>query len=199
MATSREKVERRRQFYRSYEAQALKHRSFFTQISDDLTNAFGSGLFLLINIIWFAIWITVNLGLVEGIPIFDPFPFGLLTMVVSLEAIILAIIILVSQNRQSYISSIREELHMQINLIAEEEITKTLQLLAEIRAKLGITSKDPQLEEMLERINTSYIERSIVEQIEKANTPITKIITSRLKKDFPDILDPFKIEQKSQT
>jgi uncharacterized membrane protein len=109
-------------------------------------------------------------------------------MVVSLEAIILAIVILVSQNRQSYITSIREELHMQINLIAEEEITKTLKVLAEIRKKMGISEKDQELEDMLERINTSYIERSLIEQIEKANTPLMKRFKDKLTSDFPDIL-----------
>lgn len=193
MANSHGRTERRRQFYRSFEAQALKQRSFFTQISDDLTSIFGSGTFLVLNAVWFTIWIAVNMDLIKGIAPFDPFPFGLLTMVVSLEAIILAIIILVSQNRQSYISSVREELHMQVNLIAEEEITKTLKLLAEIRKKLGIAEKDPELEEMLERINTSYIERSLIEQIERANTPLMKRLKDKLTSEFPDILDPLKI------
>ena len=183
------RVERRRQFYRSFEAQALRHRSFFTQIADDLTNIFGSTLFLNINIIVFIAWIAINIGLIPDIPVFDPFPFGLLTMALSIEAIILAIIILVSQNRQSYISTVREELHLQVNLIAEEEVTKVLKLLAEIRKKMGIEEKDPELDEMLERINTSYIERSLVEQMEKANTSWAKRLTEKLKTDFPDILN----------
>jgi len=184
-----ERVERRRQFYRSFEAQALRHRSFFTQIADDLTNIFGSTLFLNLNVILFVTWITINMGLLPDIKPFDPFPFGLLTMVVSLEAIILSIVILVSQNRQSYVTSVREELHLQINLIAEEEITKALKLLAEIRNKMGIVEKDPELDEMLERINTSYIERSLVEQMERANNSMAKRLTSKLKSDFPDILN----------
>lgn len=188
-----ERVERRRQFYRSFEAQALKHRSFFTRISDDLNNAFGSTTFLLINVILFVIWLVINLGFIPGIKPFDPFPFGLLTMALSIEAIILAIFILVSQNRQSYVSSLREELHLQINLIAEEEITKALKLLGEIRTKLGIDEKDPELEEMIRRINTGYIERTLVEQIQKASTPFTARWVDRLKKDFPDILDPLGI------
>lgn len=188
-----ERVERRRQFYRSFEAQALKQRSFFTQISDDLNNAFGSTTFLIINILCFVVWILVNLGFIPGIEPFDPFPFGLMTMVLSIEAIILAIFILVSQNRQSYVTSLREELHLQINLIAEEEITKTLKLLGEIREKLGIKEKDPELEEMLRRINTGYIERSLINQIQKANTTFTTKLVERLKNEFPDILDPLKI------
>lgn len=188
--THDQRAERRRQFYRSFEAQALRHRSFFTQIADDLTATFGSTTFLILNMGFFIVWIVLNMEVIPDIPPFDPFPFGLLTMVVSLEAIILAVIILVSQNRQSYVSGLREELHLQINLIAEEEITKALKLLAEIRKKMGIEEKDPELDEMLERINTSYIERSLIEQIERANNTLARRITEKLKTDFPDILLP---------
>lgn len=182
-----EKVERRRQFYRSFEAQALRQRSFIMRFADDLNNAFSSVPFLIANVVWFAVWVAINVGLAPGVEPFDPFPFGLLTMIVSLEAIVLAIVILVSQNRQAYVTSVREELHMQVNLIAEEEITKALKMLAEIREKLGVREDDPELSEMLERINTSYIERSLVSQIEKANAPFAKKIAARLKLEFPDL------------
>lgn len=190
-----ERVERRRQLYRSFEAQALKNRSFFTRISDDLNNAFGSITFLLVNASWFFLWVVINLGLVPDVKPFDPFPFGLLTMVVSLEAIILSIFILVSQNRQSYVSSMREELHLQVNLIAEEEVTKALSILAEIREHMGIKEKDPELDEMLRRINTGYIERRLQDQMHKANISLTGKLVERIKKDTPDILDPLKINR----
>lgn len=188
-----EKVERRRQFYRSFEVQALQQRSFFTRTADDLSNAFGSISFLLLNVAFFTYWVVINTGLVPGVEIFDPFPFGLLTMIVSLEAIFLSIIILVSQNRTNYVDTLREELHLQINLIAEEEITKTLKLLAEIRSKLGISEEDPELDEMIKRTNTSYIERSLINQIQKANANMATRFVDKLKKDFPEILDPLKI------
>lgn len=187
MDVHRERIERRRQFYRSYEAQALRHRSFFTQIADDLTAAFGSTTFLILNVVFFTGWVLVNIDWIPGVAAFDPFPFGLLTMVVSLEAIILSIVILVSQNRQSYVSSLREELHLQVNLIAEEEITKVLKILAEMREKMNINEDDPELNEMVERLNTSYIERSLVEQIEKANTTLAKRITVKLKSELPEL------------
>ncbi len=189
MATLRERAERRRQFYRSFEASALRHRSFFTRVSDDINNAFGSLTFLILNILFYAFWIAFNTNQIPELTPIDPFPFNFLTMSVSLEAIVLAIFILVSQNRQSYVTSLREELHMQVNLIAEEEITKVLKVLAEIRQKLGINEVDPELEAMLQRINTSYIERSLIEQIKKANQPLAKTLIKKLGKEFPDILN----------
>lgn len=177
-------TERRRQFFKSFEAKSLRSRSLLTQISDDLTEIFGSTGFLILNIFLFVVWISANLGWLPEVPIFDPYPFGLLTMIVSLEAIFLAIFILVSQNRSSYVNSIREEVHLRVNLIAEEEITKILEVLAELRQKMGIKENDPQLEEMLKRIDTNYIERSILTQIGRAKPSLAK----KLAEEFPELL-----------
>lgn len=192
----RSNSETRRQFFKSFEAKSLRSRSFLTQVADDLTAVCGSTPFLIFHIILFASWVAVNTEQIPGTIAFDPFPFGLLTMVVSLEAIFLSIFVLVSQNRSSYISSLREEVHLKVNLIAEEEITKVLEVLADMRKEMGIKKKDPQLEEMLNRIDTNYIERSIIEQMERASKPISE----QLKAEFPNLLlypvkKPFEIVQ----
>ena len=185
-------IERRRQFFKSFEAKSLKSRSILTQFSDDLTSIFGSPVFLLLNFVFFIFWITANMGILPNIPVFDPFPYGLLTMIVSLEAIFLSIFVLVSQNHSSYISSLREEVHLRVDLIAEEEITKVLEVLAEIRREMGIKIKDAELEKMLKRIDANHIERSIMEQMSKASTPLAKKLTE----EFPDILSkPIEIIQ----
>src|SRR3989338_4653012 len=131
-------TERRRMFFKSFEAKYLRSRSVLTQISDDLTEVCGSTPFLIFHIILFLGWITLNTNIIPGTIPFDPFPFGLLTMVVSLEAIFLSIFILVSQNRSSLVNTLREEVHLRVNLIAEEEITKILEVLADIRKEVGI-------------------------------------------------------------
>ncbi len=174
------RTERRRQFFKSFEARSLRSRSFLTQVADDLTNICGSTPFLLFHVVFFASWVAINIGLIPQIAPFDPYPFGFLTMVVSLEAIFLSIFVLVSQNRSSYISTIRDEVHLGVNAIAEEEITKILEVLAEIRKELGIKKPDPQLEKMLERIDTGYIERSIMEQMGRANKSLVEKMLSEL-------------------
>ena len=180
-----ESTERKRQFFRSFEAKSLRSRSLLTQIADDLTAICGSTAFLFLHIFFFAFWILVNTGRVPNIKPFDPYPFGFLTMVVSLEAIFLALFILVSQNRSSFINTIRDEVHLRVNLIAEEEITKVLHLLAEIRKEMGVKKLDPELEEMLQRLDTNHIERSIIEQIERSNKPLME----QLVKEFPELLE----------
>lgn len=180
----RSNSERRRQFFRSFEAKSLRSRSLLTQIADDLTSICGSTPFLIFHIFIFLSWVILNTNVLPGAIPFDPFPFGLLTMVVSLEAIFLSIFVLVSQNRSSYINSLREEVHLRVNLIAEEEITKVLEVLAELRKEMGIKKQDPELEEMLKRIDTNYIEKSVVEQMSRANKPLGE----QLAKDFPELL-----------
>jgi len=78
--------------------------------------------------------------------------------------------------------------NLRVNLIAEEEITKILEVLAEMRKEMGIKKEDPELKEMIERIDTDYIERSVMEQMTRANKPLTE----QIKKEFtPEIIKNF--------
>ena len=79
---------------------ALEARSLEERISDGITDFSGRMVFLYVHAVWFTVWIAVNLG-VFGLKPFDPYPFGLLTMIVSLEAIFLATFVLISQNRMA--------------------------------------------------------------------------------------------------
>ncbi|MFL5320432.1 MAG: DUF1003 domain-containing protein [Myxococcaceae bacterium] len=91
----------------------------------DLLAAFsGSITFLVVHIIWFAIWVSVNTGMLPLLPPFDPFPFGLLTMVVSLEAIFLSCFVLISQNRQAAKEKFRSDVEYEANIRAGLEVTQ---------------------------------------------------------------------------
>ncbi len=94
-------------------------RSLLVRVTDWIANFSGSMTFLFINAGWFATWIYLN---VSGKASFDPYPFGFLTMVVSLEAIILSILVLLSQNRQAAKDHIRDDIEYEINVKAELEI-----------------------------------------------------------------------------
>lgn len=172
-----DKISRRRRIIRSFEAKALGHRKFTEKIADQVTSIFGSFTFGVLHVYWFALWVVLNTGLIVWVAPFDPFPFGLLTMIVSLEAIFLSILVLLSQNRAGQVASLREELHLQVDLIAEEEITKVLEILSEIRTKVGIKGEDQELTRMLQRIDTSYIESSLQRQVDAGSTNILKAIT----------------------
>ncbi len=118
--------------------------------------------------IFFAAWICLNSSFIPGFKAFDPFPYGLLTMAVSLEAIVLSIFVLVSQNRAAQTATLRDELNLRINLIAEREITKILEILTDMKKKMKITGDDEVLDQMLKDVNATDLEQVILQQIERA-------------------------------
>src|SRR6185369_30118 len=97
------------------------HSTALLRIADWIAWFSGSMAFLILNGGWFVIWIAIN-TLPLGLPHFDPFPFGLLTMIVSLEAIFLSCFVLISQNRQAQKDKVRADIEYEVNIKAELEI-----------------------------------------------------------------------------
>ena len=118
-------------------AKAMRERSLQDSIADAITAFSGRMEFVYFHVAWFAIWILLNTGRF-GVRAFDPFPYGLLTMIVSLEAIFLSTFVLISQNRSTEETERRADLDMHIGLLTEHELTRALQMLDAVQAKLGI-------------------------------------------------------------
>ena len=151
---------------KSVKGRADEKRKLSERIADALTRGFGSMAFLILNVVWFVVWIVINVGLIPGIEPFDPFPFGFLTMVVSLEAIALAIIVLMSQNRAAKIADLREEVDLEIDRMAEAELTKLLQLVSRLAEKQGIDlSRDHELREMVQPADHGKIEAALQQEV----------------------------------
>jgi len=125
-----------------------RRKSRQDRIADAITIFSGSMPFAYLHVVWFGLWVIVNLGWL-GIKPFDPFPFGLLTMIVSLEAIFLATFVLVSQNRMTLAAEERATLDLQINLLSEYEITRLLTLVDAMADRMGIKEAlDPEMDEL---------------------------------------------------
>ena len=105
---------------RNAQAEIEDQRTLLEKVTDWIADFSGSMTFLLLNAGWFALWIWFNTR--KGGNPFDPYPFGFLTMVVSLEAIILSILVLLAQNRQAAKDHIRDDIEYEINVKAELEI-----------------------------------------------------------------------------
>src|SRR5688572_12785207 len=154
---------------RALKARHAAERSPLDSAADGLTRVASSGYFLAAHVLWFTTWILWNTGLHPGFEPFDPFPFGLLTMIVSLEAIFLSIFVLMAQRRESSIAELREEITLHVLLRAEEEVTKTLQLVCGLYPRLGHKlAEDPELAEMMRPIDPDAIEQLLTSQIEGA-------------------------------
>jgi uncharacterized membrane protein len=117
-----------------------KQVSLGHRIADVIADFSGSLVFLNMNILLFATWIIINQ---PGSPLrFDPFPFSFLTMIVSLEAIMLTIFVLISQNRQASRDRIKADLDYQVNLKAELEIALILKQLTELQRRIEMLQQD---------------------------------------------------------
>ena len=125
------------------ETQQVEARTLTERVAGTVTRAAGTATFALAHLAWFLAWIVLNSGLVRRVRPFDPFPFNLLTMVVSLEAIFLSIWILISQNQMSRRADHREHLNLQVNILAEQEATATLRIVRRVAERLGLEIAEP--------------------------------------------------------
>ncbi|MGH2593263.1 MAG: DUF1003 domain-containing protein [Anaerolineae bacterium] len=110
--------------------------SFGDRLADRLTAGIGAMKFVYVNAAWFGVWIVVNTGLIPRVIPFDEFPFGLLTMIVSLEAIFLSLFVLISQNRSDAKDRLRSELDYRVNVKAELEIGQLHDKVDDVREEL---------------------------------------------------------------
>ena len=121
------------------EEDALSNRTRTERASDAVTKFAGSFVFLLLHIFFVGAWIFLNLGFVPGLKPFDPFPFGVLSVVVSSEAVFLTIFVLISQNRMARQAEKRAHLDLQVGMLAEQELTTLLQMQQKICQHLGVS------------------------------------------------------------
>ena len=112
-------------------------RNLQDRAADTITAFSGNLIFIYLHVAWFSSWVLLNTGRF-GVHPFDPFPYGLLTMVVSLEAIFLSALVLITQNRLTDEMERRADLDLHIGLLTEHELTRVLQMLDAIQEKLGI-------------------------------------------------------------
>ena len=132
----------------SLEQQFLNRRGPVDRLVDKVADFTGTLTFVAIHFAIFAMWLATNLGFLANLPRFDPYPFTLLSTVVSCEAVLLSTFVLMKQNRMAMRADERDHLHLQINLLAEKEITKMLQTLTVMCDHLGIKTDDLQIREL---------------------------------------------------
>lgn len=142
---------------------ARVQRSRGEHVAQVIASWCGSTTFVWANVAFFALWIGINL--VPGLPHPDPFPFTFLTLMVSLEAILLSAFILISQNQEARLAERRNALDLQINLLTEQENTKALQLLVQIARRLDVDVKDDGSLAALEQATRP---EKLAEQIDRA-------------------------------
>jgi len=154
---------------KAWERESLLSRSRAEQITDWIAGTGAGGPVLVLHVLWFGLWVSANLGWIPGVTPFDRFPFPFLTMAVSLEAIFLAWFVLASQNRLARQSDKRTHLNLQIDLLAEREMTAVLQLLQDIARHLNV-STTVTLEQLRDLAKKTDL-RSLTDRMEEITEP----------------------------
>ncbi len=149
------------------EQEAEERRSTSEKIADAIAGFVGSMRFVYLHMLWFLIWLPINLGWIPFIKAFDPYPFALLCMIVSLEGVVLSTFVLIKQNRMSQRADNRSHLDLQVNLLGEKETTKVIQMLERMSRKMGIDQDviDPEVTELGQVTAVENLARSLEEQL----------------------------------
>ena len=128
------------------EHEALLRRSPTERVSDAIAKFIGSTAFLLLQLLLVLTWSAINLRVLPGVRAFDPFPFGILALVISSESVLLTIFVLISQNRMTRQAERRAHLDLQVGMLAEQELTAVLQMQHKICQRLGINVESEKQE-----------------------------------------------------
>lgn len=133
------------------QSHATERRSWIERIGDGVASFAARESTVILHAVWFVVWVLLNARIVPRLRPFDPFPFTLLTTVVSLEAIFLTLFVLASQNRMTLEADRRAQLDLQVNLLAEQEMTLVLQMLREVcdRFELRQTTSSRMFRELV--------------------------------------------------
>ena len=145
-------------------------------MTDVVSAAVSSTGFILFHIAWFTSWIAFN---VVASRRFDPFPFNLLTLMVSLEAIVLTGFVLMSQNRMTHLADRRAHLDLQVNLLAEQELTAILKVVCLVAERTGVTVKgDPHLAKLLARTDVKVLAEALTREMATVDAPLPSTASS---------------------
>src|ERR1700687_5263339 len=129
------------------EQDALDKRTPVDRVIAAVTRVAGSTTFIVVHAVWFTIWIALNTTRYA----FDAYPFSLLNLVVALEAVFLTSVVLMTQNQMARLTDRRAQLDLQVNLLAEQELTAMLHMLHGLCAHAGVkvTIRDERVQQLL--------------------------------------------------
>lgn len=145
------------------------------RLSEAIGSFAGTNTFIVLHLVVVFLWVLVNSRPVEGIPAFDPYPFVFLGVLLALEAVLLTACVLIHQNRMSLKADRRSHLNLQIDLLAEKEVTKVIQLLQRMSRQMGIEEQvsDRETRQLGQDTEVEDVARDLKENLENENSTST--------------------------
>jgi uncharacterized membrane protein len=149
------------------EEEALERRSSAERFADAVGVFAGSLLFVVLHLVLVIAWLLVNSGKIHGARPFDPYPFSLLGVIVAVEAVILSSFILMRQNRMMRRGERRDHLNLQVDLLAEKEITKVLQMVRAICGQMGLQNimADKEIGELSQTTSIESLSQTLEDRL----------------------------------
>ena len=149
------------------EEEALERRSSAERFADAVGVFAGSLLFVVLHLVLVIAWLLVNSGKIHGARPFDPYPFSLLGVIVAVEAVILSSFILMRQNRMMRRGERRDHLNLQVDLLAEKEITKLLQMVRAICGQMGLQNimADKEIGELSQTTSIESLSQTLEDRL----------------------------------
>lgn len=141
------------------ERESRARKSSFDRVIDAVRAWAGSPMFIVVHVAWIGSWIVFN---VEG-RAFDPYPFSFLNMTLAVEAIILSSFVLMAQDRMTTDADRRDHLNLQIDLLAEQELTAILNVVVAIaeRAGIDVTAEVPEIDRLRARTDVNKLATTV--------------------------------------
>jgi len=144
------------------EAQSLEERTHAERMSEWLVQQVGSIRFVIAQVVWIGAWVSLNLGAVPSVAPFDPFPFGVLALMLGVQAVLIGIFVLISQNRMARDANRRAHLTLQISILAERETTEILRIVSDLaRGKGAAARHKTHLKRLSKRTHLKSLAREI--------------------------------------
>src|ERR1700731_905382 len=149
------------------EHEALHRRTIAERVSDAVAKCIGRLPFLMLKVLLVLTWSAINLKVIPGVKPFDPFPFGILALVISSESVLLTIFVLISQNRMTRQADRRSHPDLQVGMLAEQELTAMLQMQHKICQRLGIEggSTAHELKDFADATDVSKLARELADKL----------------------------------
>ena len=147
------------------EQQLMRQRTKMERVGESITWFFGSLYFIAAHVPFIAAWILWNIGVFPSLQVFDPYPFGLLSLVVGVEFIFLTTFVLMNQKHQMRRTEQWGHLDLQLTMLTEQEVTKNMQMLLEICKHLHL--RGPNQDQELEDLTQATQVAALVDEIER--------------------------------
>src|ERR1700683_894384 len=149
------------------EEEALERRSRSERLADAVGSFAGSLLFVVLHLVLLVAWLLINNGKIPRARPFDSYPFSLLGVIVAVEAVILSSFILMRQNRMMRRGERRDHLNLQVDLLAEKEITKLLQMVRAICGQMGLQNimEDKEIRELSQNTSIESLSQTLEDRL----------------------------------